>query len=193
MAAAVKISSGSRHRTGRNAVWCVVGDEIAKRHSILHRLLKHMDEDEPAFIEPPFTVDYVGMPSGPVQTSKTNLRVPRTDCRIAGCLDCCEKTLGVCGLRLSVACWGPQGYNMTIGKGVYMNFTCCLLDCAPISIGDNVLFGPNVQASTPHPLHHTTKLVWHGGDVHANTCTRLRHCNQQSLSIRPHSCDVHVH
>ena len=39
---------------------------------------------------------------------------------------------------------------MTIGKGVYMNFNCCLLDCAPISIGDNVLFGPNVQVS-PRP------------------------------------------
>jgi len=36
---------------------------------------------------------------------------------------------------------------VTIGKGVYMNFNCCLLDCAPISIGDNVLFGPNVQVS----------------------------------------------
>jgi len=49
---------------------CWAGDEIAKRHSILHRLLKHMDKGEPAFIEPPFTVDYVGMPSHHVQTSK---------------------------------------------------------------------------------------------------------------------------
>ena len=33
-------------------------DEIAKRHAILHRLVKHMDKEAPAFIEPPFTVDY---------------------------------------------------------------------------------------------------------------------------------------
>lgn len=39
---------------------------------------------------------------------------------------------------------------MTIGKGCYFNFNCCLLDCAPISIGDNVLFGPNVQAPARH-------------------------------------------
>lgn len=33
-------------------------DEVAKRHAILHRLVKHMDKEAPAFIEPPFTVDY---------------------------------------------------------------------------------------------------------------------------------------
>ena len=44
-----------------------------------------------------------------------------------------------------------------------MNFNCCLLDCAPISIGDNVLFGPNVQAPSRHcqlllyiRLHYST-------------------------------------
>ncbi len=51
------------------------------------------------------------------------------------------------GSQGCVVTWGNtfQGYNVTIGKGVYMNFNCCLLDCAPITIGDNVLFGPNVQ------------------------------------------------
>ena len=39
---------------------------------------------------------------------------------------------------------------MTIGKGCYFNFNCCLLDCAPITIRDNVLFGPNVQAPARH-------------------------------------------
>ena len=33
-------------------------DEVTKRHAILHRLVKHMDKEAPAFIEPPFTVDY---------------------------------------------------------------------------------------------------------------------------------------
>ena len=47
---------------------------------------------------------------------------------------------------------------MTIGKGVYMNFNCCLLDCAPITIGDNVLFGPNVQVPA-QPLPQTWKTL----------------------------------
>ena len=39
--------------------WCAAADEVPKRHAILHRLLKSMNKDEPAFIETPFTVDYV--------------------------------------------------------------------------------------------------------------------------------------
>ena len=35
---------------------------MPKRHALLHRLLKSMDKDEPAFIETPFTVDYVRIP-----------------------------------------------------------------------------------------------------------------------------------
>eukprot|EP00884_Botryococcus_braunii_P020247 jgi/Botrbrau1/6906/Bobra.67_3s0025.1 len=41
------------------------------------------------------------------------------------------------------------GYNITIGKRVYMNFDCCILDCAAVDIGDRVLFGPKVQIYTP--------------------------------------------
>ena len=26
-----------------------------------------------------------------------------------------------------------------------MNFNCCILDCAPVTIGNRVLFAPNVQ------------------------------------------------
>jgi maltose O-acetyltransferase len=33
------------------------------------------------------------------------------------------------------------GYNITTGKGFYANQGCTLLDCAPISIGDNVVVG----------------------------------------------------
>jgi maltose O-acetyltransferase len=42
-----------------------------------------------------------------------------------------------------------QGYNITLGKKVYMNFDCCILDCAPVDIGDRVLFGPKVQIYPP--------------------------------------------
>lgn len=36
------------------------------------------------------------------------------------------------------------GSNIFIGNNVYINFGCIILDCARISIGDDVLFGPNV-------------------------------------------------
>lgn len=45
------------------------------------------------------------------------------------------------------------GCNTTFGKfcGTNFNFTC--LDVCPVTIGDNVLFGPNVTLATPmHPL-----------------------------------------
>lgn len=42
-----------------------------------------------------------------------------------------------------------QGYNITLGKGVYINFGCILLDCNTIEIGDDTLLGPNVQIYPP--------------------------------------------
>jgi len=71
---------------------------------------------------------------------------------------------------------------VTIGKGVYMNFNCCLLDCAPISIGDNVLFGPNVQVSNLAQVQNilsTSCIAF--CHVHANTCT----CDQASQPYWP--------
>lgn len=64
---------------------------------------------------------------------------------------------------------------MTIGKGCYMNFNCCLLDCAPISIGDNVLFGPNVQAPSQYlPAQYNMFIV-----VSCFTCTAYG-CDMQA-------------
>lgn len=46
-----------------------------------------------------------------------------------------------------------QGYNLSVGKDFYCNFACALLDGGRITIGDRVLFGPNVHLYTPtHPL-----------------------------------------
>lgn len=42
------------------------------------------------------------------------------------------------------------GTNLTIGKNFYANNNCTLLDCAPITIGNNVLFAPNVNLYTPN-------------------------------------------
>ena len=45
------------------------------------------------------------------------------------------------------------GYNIFCGDNVYFNVNCVVLDCAKISIGSNVFFGPGVQLYTAtHPL-----------------------------------------
>ena len=45
------------------------------------------------------------------------------------------------------------GYNIKIGEKVFFNFNCVVLDVMPVAIGNNVLFGPNVQIYTAaHPI-----------------------------------------
>ena len=45
------------------------------------------------------------------------------------------------------------GYNIHLGKAFYANFGCVMLDVCPITIGDHVKFGPNVQLYTAaHPI-----------------------------------------
>ena len=45
------------------------------------------------------------------------------------------------------------GRNIRLGANVYFNFNCVVLDVAPVTIGDNCLFGPAVQIYTAlHPL-----------------------------------------
>ncbi|HET7061169.1 MAG TPA: sugar O-acetyltransferase [Nitrosospira sp.] len=45
------------------------------------------------------------------------------------------------------------GTNITLGKKVFMNFNCVILDVSPVRIGDLVLFGPAVQVYTAtHPM-----------------------------------------
>ena len=45
-------------------------------------------------------------------------------------------------------------YNITLGDSFYSNFNCTILDCAPVTIGNHVLLGPNVQIYTAtHPLN----------------------------------------
>ncbi|WBW71207.1 serine O-acetyltransferase [Schizosaccharomyces osmophilus] len=50
------------------------------------------------------------------------------------------------------------GLHIHIGKNFYANNNCNYLDVAPITIGDNVLFGPGVQLCTAtHPLDIATR------------------------------------
>ena len=47
------------------------------------------------------------------------------------------------------------GGNIALGRNVYMNFNCVILDVAPVTIGSGVLFGPAVQVYTAtHPLNY---------------------------------------
>jgi maltose O-acetyltransferase len=45
------------------------------------------------------------------------------------------------------------GTNIKLGKKVFFNFNCVVLDVAEVTIGDEVMFAPNVQIYTAtHPL-----------------------------------------
>ena len=78
---------------------------------------------------------------------------------------------------------GDYGYNISIGDNFYSNYNCTILDCAKVTIGDNVLFAPNVSLFTAgHPLHFEPRNagfeyalpitigdnVWLGGGVIVN-------------------------
>ena len=46
------------------------------------------------------------------------------------------------------------GYNISIGKGSYVNFNCVFLDLGPIRLGQRCLIGPGVQLLTAvHPMN----------------------------------------
>lgn len=51
------------------------------------------------------------------------------------------------------------GVNIELGKNFYANHNCVMLDVNKIKIGDNVLFGPNVQVYTAtHPLNTEERI-----------------------------------
>ncbi len=44
------------------------------------------------------------------------------------------------------------GYNISLGKGVFLNFNCIILDVVQVTIGDRTQIGPGVQILTAdHP------------------------------------------
>jgi maltose O-acetyltransferase len=59
------------------------------------------------------------------------------------------------GIWIEPPFYCDYGSNITLGDYVYFNFNCIVLDPAPVVIGKNVLFGPNVQIYTPsHPISY---------------------------------------
>ena len=72
------------------------------------------------------------------------------------------------------------GTNIQVGKNFFANYQLTVLDCAPVTIGDNVQIAPNVSIYTAgHPLHPDSRNsgyeyalpitigdnVWIGGNV----------------------------
>lgn len=52
-----------------------------------------------------------------------------------------------------------------IGENSYANFNFTCLDCAPVTIGKNVFFGPNVSILTPvHPLRFQDRNMYQKPD-----------------------------
>jgi len=50
------------------------------------------------------------------------------------------------------------GYNIDLGARVYFNFNVTILDCAPVTIGPDVKFGPGVQIYTAgHSLNPSAR------------------------------------
>ena len=50
------------------------------------------------------------------------------------------------------------GKHITIGENFYANTGCVIIDVARVTIGDNVMFGPNVSVITAgHPVHPETR------------------------------------
>lgn len=75
------------------------------------------------------------------------------------------------------------GYNISIGENFYSNYNLVILDCGKVTIGDNVLIGPNVNLfAAGHPVDADLRLkeleygfpinigdnVWIGGGVTVN-------------------------
>lgn len=53
------------------------------------------------------------------------------------------------------------GTNIRLGKKVFFNFNCVVLDVMHVTIGDNVLFGPAVQIyAATHPMEAEIRRQW---------------------------------
>jgi maltose O-acetyltransferase len=52
------------------------------------------------------------------------------------------------------------GSNIRLGKNVYANHNLVILDCAAVTLGDNVFIGPNVVISTAgHPIDPAVRMA----------------------------------
>ena len=93
-----------------------------------------------------------------------------------------KRLLGQCGENLWVESpfFCDYGHMISIGDNVFINFNCTILDAAAVTIGNDVLLGPNVHLySATHPTDSAVRAegleyakpisiennVWVGGSV----------------------------
>lgn len=51
-----------------------------------------------------------------------------------------------------------HGNGITVGRNVFVNYNCTMLDGGRITLGDNVKIGPHCQLYTPqHPMDHVLR------------------------------------
>lgn len=108
-----------------------------------------------------------------------NLAPSATDARIA----LLQRLFYSIGKRVTILSpfWCDYGYNIRIGENFFANHGCVILDCAPVTFGDNVFVGPQCGFYTAaHPLDAERRNrglewakpitvghnVWIGGGVH---------------------------
>lgn len=93
-----------------------------------------------------------------------------------------KKLLGAIGENITIeySFYCDYGYNIKVGDNFYSNHNCVILDCAPVTFGNNVFIGPNCGFYTAgHPLGASARNsgleyaepitvgndVWIGGNV----------------------------
>lgn len=93
------------------------------------------------------------------------------------------------GAQLMPTLRADYGFNIRLGRDVFINYDLVALDCAEITIGDGTLIGPRCQLLTPiHPLDDVAlrrsgaeraepivleENVWLGGGVIVNPGVRI--------------------
>jgi acetyltransferase-like isoleucine patch superfamily enzyme len=64
------------------------------------------------------------------------------------------------GFRLIPPFFTDGGRNIRVGRHVFVNQNCTIYDLAPVTIGDEVLIGPNVSLiTTSHPVAPSRRLA----------------------------------
>jgi maltose O-acetyltransferase len=93
-------------------------------------------------------------------------------------------------VNLTAPFFCDYGYNIELGRNVYFNFNCVILDVAVVSIGSNTLVGPGVHIyAAAHPMTVAERRgglelgkpvsigndVWIGGGCIVNPGVKIGH------------------
>ena len=74
--------------------------------------------------------------------------------------DVLRQLLGACSsIDIQPPFFCDYGSHIFAGKNFFMNFNCVILDCAKVTIGENVMCGPYVQIYTAyHPVQALERI-----------------------------------